>query len=151
MPAPYQHNKKERGSSMAWTAIVLTFLLLPFLSLVVDGARMFYVRNRLQTATDAACEDASWITANRRAFRDGGTTAIDAAMVSSAFQTFYSTLGESVTMQYSPYVIIAPDYINNTFNCIGQAGVSLVTNGGFLPPLVIDVYSASKMRFTLQP
>ena len=142
--------RAERGSSMAWTAIVLTFLLIPFLSLLVDGARLFYVRNRLQTATDAACEDASWLAADRRVFRDSGATAIDAQVIATAAQTFYNTLSERVAMQYSGYVMIVPDYTTNHFYCQGQAEVRLLTDGGFLPPLVINVYSASKMRFTIQ-
>ena len=40
-------------SSMAWTAVVLAVVVVPLLTLVVDGARLFYVRGRLQTAVDA--------------------------------------------------------------------------------------------------
>ena len=61
----------EAGQSMAWAAVFLAFVLVPLLTLVVDGGRLFYVRLRLQTAVDAACEDAAWSAADRRAFRDG--------------------------------------------------------------------------------
>ncbi len=53
---------------MAWTAVFLAFVVIPLMALVADGARMFYVRGRLQTATDAACEDAAWSAADRRVF-----------------------------------------------------------------------------------
>ena len=49
----------EQGSSMAWTAVFLITVLSPLMLLVIDGARLLYIRGRLQTATDAACEDAA--------------------------------------------------------------------------------------------
>lgn len=46
----------ERGSSMAWFAVVAAFLILPLFLLVIDGARVLYAHARLQQATDAACQ-----------------------------------------------------------------------------------------------
>jgi len=48
--------KKERGSALAWTAMVLAVLVLPLTLLLIDGARLLYADIRLQDATDAACE-----------------------------------------------------------------------------------------------
>ena len=57
--------RSEQGSSLAWAAAFLTTVFLPLMLLVVDGARLLYVRGRLQTATDASCEAAAWTAGDR--------------------------------------------------------------------------------------
>jgi len=66
--------KSEQGSSMAWTAIFLAAVLMPLMLFVIDGSRLFYVRGRLQTAADAACEDAAWAAGDRPNYIDTGET-----------------------------------------------------------------------------
>ncbi len=55
-----------RASSLAWTALLLGFVLMPLMALVIDGLRLFYADARLQVATDAGCEAAVQV-----AFEDG--------------------------------------------------------------------------------
>lgn len=144
-------NRREKGQSMAWTAVVMAFVVLPLLTLVVDGGRLYYVRLRLQTATDAACEDAAWSAADRRVFRDTGVTTFQYNWypVAMAQNTFHQTLGEQAVADYSAVVVIRPDYFNARMNCQGQATVSLLTAGGLMfSPASISTTSISKIRFT---
>jgi len=143
--------KSEIGQSMAWTAIVMAFVVLPLLTLVVDGGRLYYVRQRLQTATDAACEDAAWSAADRRVFRDTGVTTFQYNWypVAMAQNTFHQTLGEQAVADFSAVVVIRPDYINALMTCQGLASVPLLTAGGLLySPASISATSVSKIRFT---
>ncbi len=55
-----------RASSLAWTALLLGFVLMPLMALVIDGLRLLYADARLQVATDAGCEAAVQV-----AFEDG--------------------------------------------------------------------------------
>jgi len=141
----------EKGQSMAWAAVVIAFIVLPLLTLVVDGGRLYYVRLRLQTATDAACEDAAWSAADRRAFRDSGVTTFQYNWypIAMAQNTFHQTLGEQTIADYSAVVNIRPDYFNARMNCQAQASVPLLTAGGLLySPATITTTSISKIRFT---
>ena len=136
---------------MAWAAVVIAFIVLPLLTLVVDGGRLYYVRLRLQTATDAACEDAAWSAADRRAFRDSGVTTFQYNWypIAMAQNTFHQTLGEQTIADYSAVVNIRPDYFNARMNCQAQASVPLLTAGGLLySPATITTTSISKIRFT---
>ena len=69
------HEKRlEGGSSLAWTAVFLITVLLPLMLLIVDGARLLYIRGRLQTAADAACEAAAWEAGDRPEYINTGQT-----------------------------------------------------------------------------
>ena len=141
----------EAGQSMAWAAVVMAFVVLPLLTLVVDGGRLYYVRLRLQTATDAACEDAAWSAADRRVFRDTGETTFQRNWypVAMAQNTFHQTLGEQAVADYSAVVVIRPDYFNARMNCQAYATVPLLTAGGLMfSPASISTTSISKIRFT---
>ena len=136
---------------MAWTAVFLSFVLIPLLALLVDGGRLFYVRLRLQTAVDAACEDAAWSAADRRAFRDQGVTTFlsDGSSMTAGQTTFQQTLGEQSEADFSAGVSIIPDYTNARMNCQATARVPLLTAGGMLySPVTISAASVSKFRFT---
>src|SRR5512133_1253329 len=109
MPKP---RHAQRGSSSAWTAIFLAFVMLPMLTLVIDGSRLFYVRGRLQTAADAACEDAAWSGADYRAFRDTGATQFVpnlGGVLAQAHGTFDNTLGDRSRVNFTAAVSIVPD------------------------------------------
>lgn len=138
-------------SSMAWTAVVLAVVVVPLLTLVVDGARLFYVRGRLQTAVDAACEDAAWSAADRRAYRDGGVTTFNknGGALGSAVTTFNQTLGDQVAKHFMASVSIQPIFNQARMECQAKASVPLVTAGGlFWSPVSIQAQSASIIRFT---
>jgi len=141
----------ERGSSMAWAAIFLAFVVVPLLALVADGARMFYMRGRLQTATDAACEDAAWSAADRRAFRDSGITTLenDASVIAQAQNTFTQTLSDQAAKQFSASTVISLDYGSGRVSCYAIASVPLITTLGLAySPVTIEAYSVSAIRFT---
>ena len=145
------NGKSERGSSMAWTAIFLAFVLLPLMALVVDGSRLFYVRGRLQTALDAACEDAAWSAADRREYRDAGVTTFQTSTgaLAAAQATFSQTLGDRTAKNYAASVSIRPDYTDARMQCQAYAQVPLVTAGGLLwSPVTIPAESIAKIRFT---
>jgi len=136
---------------MAWTALVLSILLIPLLGLVVDGARLFYVRGRLQTAVDAACEDAAWSAADRREYRDAGVTTFQTSggALAAAQATFNQTLGDRAAKNFTATVSIRPDYTNARMQCQAYAQVPLVTAGGLLwSPVTIPAGSIAKIRFT---
>ena len=118
----------ERGSSLAWNAIFLAAVLLPLMALVIDGARLFYVRGKVQTALDAACEDAAWSGANYRAFRDEGHTQFlknMAPVIAQARDSFYTTIGERKQVNFNAYVYIFPDPAAAAVRCYADASVPL--------------------------
>ncbi len=129
----------------------MAFVVLPLLTLIVDGGRLYFVRQRLQTAVDAACEDAAWSAADRQAFRDSGVTTFqtNGFSIGLAQNTFQQTLGEQAAANFSAGVTISPDYANARMNCLAQASVPLLTAGGLLySPAAISATSISKIRFT---
>lgn len=139
----------ERGSSMAWTAIFLAFVLLPLMALVVDGSRLFYVRGRLQTALDAACEDAAWSGADYAAFRQTGEARLLSNMgpvIARAQGIFQITLGDSGRVNFTASAAILPDFANAQVHCTAQASVPLSVLLG--SPVSIPAQSVSAVRFT---
>lgn len=149
IPKPKTQNRFF--SSLAWGAVVLTLVVGPLLALIVDGARLFYVRGRLQTAIDAACEDAAWSAADRRAYRDTGATTFEsnASIFHAALATFKKTLGDQASKQFYASATITPDYDQARMQCRASADVPLLTAGGLLfSPAHIRAESISLIRFT---
>jgi hypothetical protein len=150
-PLSFILHPSEHGSALAWTAIFLAFVVLPFLALIADGARLFYVRSRLQTATDAACEDAAWSAADLRTFRDTGTVTFedDWYTLALAQNTFSQSLGEQAVQQFSASVVISLDVTNALASCSAVASVPLMTTLGLaFSPVSIEALSVSAIRFT---
>ncbi|MEJ5315272.1 MAG: pilus assembly protein TadG-related protein, partial [Anaerolinea sp.] len=89
-------NERERGSTLAWVAVLLAVVVLPLMLLVGDGVRLLYVQGRLMTAADAACEDASWSVSDRLTWqrvKDDRYLA-NWYLVGRAQNTFYQMLAE---------------------------------------------------------
>ena len=150
----YRKLKSEQGSSMAWAALVLSFLVVPLMTLLVDGGRLLTIRNRLQTAADAACEDAAWSAADYEQFRASGTTTFQQNWywIGRAQDTFNQSLADQDTLQYTAYVDIRPDFTNANMNCAANASVPLLTTGGAIAsPVTLRTTSASKIRFRYTP
>jgi hypothetical protein len=122
--------KSEQGSSMAWTAIFLTAVLMPLMLFVIDGSRLLYVRGRLQTATDAACEDAAWAAGDRPNYIDTGQTRLGDSwyVIEVAQDTFVRTLDESTRMAFTPLLSVTLDYANNQILCSAIARVPVIFN-----------------------
>jgi hypothetical protein len=139
---------RERGSSLSWMAIFLTAVVLPLVLLVAEGSRWFIIRGRLQTATDAACEDAAWSSADVRAFRRTGTITFTnlPETLPAAQNTFQRTLSMQKVKGYAATLSIMPDSAAAVMNCIGIASVH--PSFGMSRPLQITVRASSAIRFT---
>ncbi len=143
--------RAQRGSSLAWTAAFLGVVLIPLMLLVGDGARLFYVRSRLAQATDAACEDFSWLAADRLAWQYGQSPvyAVNnaAALLDQAEKTFDQTLAEK-TKSYTPSLTVSPSWSSGWVTCSGQAQVPLLLLPG--QRVTVRVTVSSRMRFYSQ-
>ena len=140
-------SRAEHGGSLAWTAILFAFVLLPMMILVLDGTRIFRVRTRLQTAVDAACEDAAWSAADRGHFQETGETLFDDNWHtwSVAHTTFQNILVDQGAMQYYPALRVFPDFSQAWVACDAQAEVPLMMKGG---RVTISASSVSQIRFS---
>ena len=144
--------QSEKGQSMAWTAVFLTFLLIPLLMMVADGGRLFHLRTRLQTATDAACESAAWSAADYQTYKSSGVTTFDANWywIARAQNTFHQSLSDQDQIQYSAAVYISPDYANAYMNCYAEAYVPLMVSAN-ISQVTMKASSSSRIRFRNAP
>lgn len=139
----------ERGSSLAWTAVFLSVVVLPLMLLVGDGARLYYVRSRLAQAADAACADVSWSVGDRltwQRIRDDRYTA-NWYLVGRAQNTFYQMLAEQTAVRYVPSLAITLDWDNARAQCRAQGRVRLT----MLPnrEVTVRVTANAKLRFAV--
>lgn len=121
--------QSERGQGLlVFLALFSFFVLVPMIALVGDGARMFVVRSRVQTALDAACEDGAWNATDRADFRDTGTITFipHDQIVTIATNTFYQTLVEMGTVGYSASVTVTPVFDQLRVDCESQVSVPLM-------------------------
>ena len=142
--------KSEQGSSTAWTAIFLTTVLMPLMLFVIDGSRLLYVRGRLQTATDAACEDAAWAAGDRPNYIDTGQTRLGDSwyVIEVAQDTFVRTLDESARMAFTPLLSVTLDYANNQILCSAIARVPVIFNAvGVAPQVDVSANTITAVRF----
>ena len=142
--------RSERGSSMAWTAVFLITVLLPLMLLVVDGSRLLFIRGRLQTATDAACEGAAWAAGDRPIYQDTGSTQFgnEGHAAEVAQNTFTSTLKEGERMAYSSQLSITFDHSSNLVLCSSVALVPVLFSAvGVAPQVEIPSMASAAIRF----
>jgi hypothetical protein len=121
--------QSERGQGLlVFLALFSFFVLVPIIALVGDGARMFVVRSRVQTALDAACEDGAWNATDRANFRDTGTITFipHDEIVTTATNTFYRTLVEMGTVGYSASITVSPVFDQLRVDCESQVTVPLM-------------------------
>ncbi len=139
---------RERGQVLAWNALLLAFVAVPLLMLIVDGVRLYYVHDRLQMATDAACEDAAFTAGDRIAFRDAGTETFRPGwyVMATAQSTFYNVLflDRMFLRSIQPSLAVFADYATGVVTCQGYVNVPLVTLPGSEQ---ITVWSSSQMGF----
>ena len=138
---------RERGRSMAWTAILFMTVLVPLLMLVVDGSRLYRVRTRLQTAVDAGCEDAAWSAADRNRFMETGevTFTHNWQVWSVAHTTFQNTLADQGLKQYAAVMHVFPDRNRALVACDAYARVPLLIAGGTRQ---VTASTVSQIRFS---
>ena len=141
--------KSEAGQSLLWTTFVFMFVLVPLLVLVVDGIQFWRIRNQLQTATDAACEEAAYVGADRRAFRDSGVVRFGntSQAKADATKTFYTTLHNTDAFQYSPSIQIGFDSGVPSAKCSATALVQPLISA-LAPSISILTESESEIRFS---
>jgi hypothetical protein len=139
--------ESERGQGLlAWTAVLLFFVVVPLIALVGDGARIYFVRNRLQTALDAACQDGAWSAADRAHFRETGAATFlpESQVVAIARSTFYTILVELDASGYSAEIAVQPNYADLIVSCQGQAQVPLMILDR---SVAVEAVTASSIRF----
>lgn len=148
-PSSFTHHPsaREAGSSLAWTAIFFAAVLVPLMIFVVDGARILRVRSRLQTAVDAACEDAAWSAADVDHYRETGETRFKQNwyIFSIAHTTFQNVLNDQGISQYYPALRVFPDNTHALVACDAQAHVPLLIGSGAAS---IETESVSQIRFS---
>jgi len=140
----------EHGSSLAWTAVFLTTVLMPLMLLIIDGSRLLYLRGRLQTATDAACEDAAWAAGDRPKYIDTGQTQFgnEWYVVEIAQNTFMSTLNERTRMAFSPELRVTLDGTNNQILCAATAQMPvLIKVAGVALQVNVPASTVASIRF----
>ncbi|MBL7164056.1 MAG: hypothetical protein ISS57_15775 [Anaerolineales bacterium] len=139
----------EAGQSLLWTTFVFMFVLVPLLVLVVDGIQFWRIRNQLQTATDAACEEAAYVGADRRAYRDSGVVRFGntGQAKADATKTFYATLHNTDAFQYSPSIQIGFDDGIPSSICNATASVQPLISA-LAPSISIQTESESEIRFS---
>ena len=145
-----QNRRPEQGSSMAWTAVLLITVLMPLMLLIIDGSRLFYIRGRLQTATDAACEDAAWAAGDRLKYIDSGQTRLgnNGHVIEVAQNTFASTLNESTRMAFAPHLSVMLDHSTNQILCSATAQVPVLFNAvGVVPQVNLPANTIASIRF----
>jgi hypothetical protein len=138
------------GSSLAWTAVFLTTVLLPLMQLVMDGSRLLYIRGRLQTATDAACEAAAWTAGDRPKYTESGETLFnnDGEIVDVAQYTFALTLDERTRMAFTASLSVTLDPSNNQILCSANALVPVLINvAGAAPQVNVPASAIASIRF----
>lgn len=148
---PQTRAERERGSSLAWTAVLLSVVVIPLMLLVGDGARLYYVRSRLAQATDAACEDVSWSISDRATWqriRDDRYLQ-NWYLVGVAQNTFYQMLEEKRAVKYYPGLSLRLDWENGQAECRAQARVPLTMLAG--QEVTIRTAVNARMRFTGNP
>jgi uncharacterized membrane protein len=140
----------EHGSSMAWTAVFLITVLLPLMLLVVDGSRLLYIRGRLQTATDAACEAAAWVGGDRPTYIDTGQTHFihEGDAIQVAQDTFAATLNERTHMAFIPELRLSLDSNSNQVVCAATAQVPILFQvAGIVPQVTVPASTITAIHF----
>jgi len=134
---------RQRGYAMAWWAVILATVFVPLLALSIDITRLLYVRTRLQTALDAACEAAA-NTADIRAFRESGVRRIDPGPAgANALYAFHNTAAEAGIVRFRP-ALTRLQIAGDTASCGAEAEVESF----ILPmPLRARAEAVSQMRY----
>jgi uncharacterized membrane protein len=145
------HAKRlEGGSSLAWTAVFLITVLMPLMLLIIDGSRLLYIRGRLQTAADAACEAAAWEAGDRPEYINTGQTRLnsDWYMVEVAQNTFASTLDERSRMVFSAGLTVTLDNASHQILCSATAQVPILFSAvGVAPQVDVHANTIAMLHF----
>jgi hypothetical protein len=139
--------KSERGSSLAWTALVMLFVVMPLVALLADGTRLYFIDVRLQNAADAACADAAWSAVDLAHYRDTGDITFKPVgeIVAIATDTFGMVMQpDQLIMGVTSSVRVVPEIGNMRVTCFARAEVPLFF---IYASRTIETTSAARMRF----
>lgn len=143
--------ERERGQSLIWFAMFTAFIVVPLMALSMNYAHLARIASRLQTATDAACEDAAYSAVDYAAYRDSGEVTFRPGwyVVSVAQSTFWNVLSDHYRADFSPALSVSPNYAAAAVSCTSTAIVRLYPLGlpfGVTKTLVRQ--STSAIRFS---
>lgn len=131
---------RERGYSMAWWAVIFATVLVPLLALSIDITRLLYVRVRVQSAVDAACEAAA-STADIPAWREAGIRRIDPGeAAANANYAFYRTAAEAGVVRYAP-TLSRLEIVGDTARCRAKASVQ-----SFILPIPLRAWAEAEAQ-----
>ena len=134
----------KKGYAMAYTAILLSFVLLPLLILSIELTRVMYVDAHLQAATDAACSAASQAS-NVPHFILTGELMIDiTAGRTYAYREFDRTVSDHNIKKYTP-VLTSVNLLSNTMvACQSTAQMQWVFPG--IAPVILTASAISETQ-----
>ena len=136
--------RRERGSTLAWTAALLASVLVPLLLLAGDGSRLFMVYTRLGLATDLACAEMGYTLTDRTTFlTTGNTRMVSKALAQGATARFAQSLsGLNIPVSASN---IAYQLNGNAVRCTGTVTFPLLLLPG--QNVTMTHVSLDKVRF----
>jgi Flp pilus assembly protein TadG len=134
----------ERGQTMAYFVIVLTFVVIPLAVLTVDIVRALYLHAQLQAAADAACEAAAQALDTPTFVRTGARQINLGLGASYAAQAFSGTVANKGIVGYSPALTGISLLSPTVARCTASAGLKLLIPSS--PTLNVHVVAVSEMR-----
>ncbi len=139
--------RDERGQSLIWFALFTAFVVAPLLALSTNYAHLARIAARLQSAADAACEDAAYSAVDYEAYRNTGTVTYKPGwyVLSTAQTTFWNVLSGHYRAEFTPMLNVRVDYPNALVYCTATASVPLYILG---TSKTLTRQSASAIRFS---
>ncbi len=118
----------EQGSSIVWATVFFAFVVLPVMTLVADSTRLWVISLHVQTATDAACEDAAVSSVDYEHYQQTGQTRFlsGGAIYNIAQSTFSAVLEDTGRRGYSASLSVSPNFNTGIVFCRSSANVPLI-------------------------
>lgn len=146
----FRASQRESGQSLVMVALFLLLVGVPVIVLAIDGTRLYRAQSLLQTATDAACEDAAVTAPDYEYYKRTGKTRFvsNQLLWYRAYQTYnriWKPYNRAALDVGSYSITISPDQGRGLMDCTGHVSVPLV----ILPTTItLDASSASSIRFS---
>jgi len=121
-----QH-ETESGQALVWTALFAAFVLLPLMTLVVDAPRLWSISLRVQTAIDAACEDAAVSSVDYAHYQQTGEVRFlpTGTIYAIAQSTFATVLADRAQKNFSASLTVSPNFNAGVVRCSSSVNVPL--------------------------
>jgi hypothetical protein len=132
------------GYAMAWHAVILSTIAIPFLTLTTEITRALFVNVQIQTAVDAACAAASQAVDIPHFVLTGEVVIDQDKAIAFAMREFSATVANANIHRYSP-ALTSLNIINNTITqCNASATIQWFLPG--VPPMTINVVSSAEAK-----